>query len=72
MHLGNEVVNSRLMVNDIRLQVVQVEKLRSLCLGQDEVQEEEEAKPGVERDPADDEERPGFEEEGKREDGEID
>ena len=58
MRLRDEVVNPRLMVNDVRLQVVEVQKLGSLCLWEDEVQKEQETEPGVEGDPADDEEGP--------------
>lgn len=72
MCLADEVVDLSLMVDDEGLEVGEVEVFGALGLREDEVEEEEEAEPGVEGHPAYDEEGPGFSEEGQGEDDEVD
>jgi len=70
--LADEIIDLALMVNDERLEVVEVEKFGALSLWKDKVEEKEEAEPGVEGHPANDEERPRLSEEGQSEDNEVD
>ena len=58
MDLANEDVNVLLMLDDEGLNVRIVEKFGALGLGEDEVGEKDEANPGVEGEPADNEDGP--------------
>ena len=60
MSLTDEVVDLCLVVNDEWLEVGQVEVFRTLRLWKYEVEEEEEAEPRVEGQPAYDEHGPGL------------
>ena len=60
------------MVEDERLEIGEVQEFCTLSLWEDEVEEEEEAEPGVEGHPAYDEEGPGFNEECQGQDDEVD
>lgn len=50
---GDEVVDRELVVVEEGVDVHLVEDAGALCLGEDEIEEEAEAEPGVEWDPAD-------------------
>ena len=56
--LADEEVDVLFMLNDERLNVGIVEDFGTLCLGKDEIREGDEADPGVEGEPADDEDGP--------------
>ena len=58
MGLANEEVDVLLMLDDEGLNIGVVEKFGALSLGEDEVGEKDEANPGVEGEPADNEDGP--------------
>lgn len=72
MEVADEFVDLTLMFDDEGGDVRDVEELRTLCLGDDEPKEETQTDPAVEGEPADYEDGPGFEEEGEREEDEVD
>lgn len=72
MCLPNELVDSRLVADNVGLEVVKIKDFGSLGLGQDEVQEKDQAEPGVERDPSNDEKGPGLKEQCQGKNGEVD
>ena len=45
MCLGNKVVDPGLMINDVGFEIVEIDDLGSLCLWEDEVEEEAESEP---------------------------
>ena len=58
MSLANEKIDIMFVLDDEMLNVGVVEELSTLCLGEDEVGEENEADPGVEREPTNNENGP--------------
>jgi len=58
VRLADELVDAVLVAHDVGFEVVEIEDLGPLGLREHEVQEKDEAEPGVEGDPADDEEGP--------------
>lgn len=62
--VSNELIDLSFVVNDPGLEIGEVEVFCALSLWEDEVEEEEEAEPGVEWEPAYDEEGPRFSEQG--------